>query len=46
MDTKRKGRVAITWRRLRRYPATLAGFAIFGFFLALAPICPPGGPHK
>jgi len=46
MDTKRKGRVAITWRRLRRYPATLAGFAIFGFFLLLALIGPLVAPYK
>jgi len=46
MDTKRKGRVAITWRRLRRYPATLAGFAIFGFFLLLALIGPLVAPFR
>ena len=46
MDTKRKGRVAITWRRLRRYPATLAGFAIFGFFLLLALIGPLVAPYR
>src|SRR5512139_600296 len=30
------GRLAVTWRRLRRYPATLAGFGIVGFFLLMA----------
>lgn len=29
-------RPALAWRRLRRYPATLAGFAIVGFFLLMA----------
>ena len=46
MDKKRKGRAAITWRRLRRYPATLAGFAIFGFFLLLALIGPLVAPYR
>jgi len=46
MDKKRTGRVAITWRRLRRYPATLAGFAIFGFFLLLALIGPLVAPYR
>jgi peptide/nickel transport system permease protein len=29
-------RLAVSWRRLRRYPATLIGIAIVGFFLFLA----------
>ena len=29
-------RLALTWRRLRRYPATLVGIAIVGFFLLMA----------
>ena len=46
MDKKQKGRANITWQRLRRYPATLAGFAIFGFFLLLALIGPLVAPYR
>jgi peptide/nickel transport system permease protein len=46
MDKKRNGQFAVTWRRLRRYPATLAGFAIFGFFLLLALIGPLVAPYR
>lgn len=31
-----KSRFAIKWRRLRRYPATLIGFSIVGFFFLMA----------
>ncbi len=34
------------WRRLRRYPATLAGFAIVGFFLVMALFGPLVAPYK
>jgi peptide/nickel transport system permease protein len=46
MDKKQRGRVAIGWRRLRRYPTTLAGLAIVGFFLLLALIGPLVAPYK
>jgi peptide/nickel transport system permease protein len=32
----RPSQILLTWRRLRRYPATLIGFTIVGFFLFLA----------
>jgi peptide/nickel transport system permease protein len=41
----RKGTVAVAWRRLRRYPATLAGFAIVAFFLLMAVIGPLVAPY-
>jgi peptide/nickel transport system permease protein len=46
MDKQRNGQVAVSWRRLRRYPATLAGFAIFALFLLLALIGPLVAPYK
>ena len=46
MDNKPRGRIAVTWRRLRRYPATLAGFAIVAFFLLLAVVGPLVAPYK
>ena len=33
---RQPGRAAVSWRRLRRYPATLIGFAVVGFFLLTA----------
>ncbi len=42
----RPGRLAVTWRRLRRYPATLLGFAIVGLFLLMAVIGPLVAPYK
>ncbi len=36
VPVRRPSRLALTWRRLRRYPATLIGIAIVGFFLFLA----------
>ncbi len=38
MATRKPERLAVIWRRLRRYPATLMGFAIVGLFLLLAVI--------
>ena len=35
-----------TWRRLRRYPATLAGFTIVGFFLLMALFGPLVAPYR
>ena len=40
------GRVAAGWRRLARYPATLGGFAVVAFFLALAVFGPLVAPYK
>ena len=36
LPVRRPSRLALSWRRLRRYPATLVGIAIVGFFLFLA----------
>lgn len=36
LPARRPSRLALTWRRLRRYPATVLGIAIVGFFLFLA----------
>ena len=36
LPVRRPSRLALSWRRLRRYPATLIGIAIVGFFLFLA----------
>ena len=36
----------LSWRRLRRYPATLAGFAIVAFFLVMALFGPLIAPYK
>ncbi len=36
MPVQNSVRLAVNWRRLRRYPATLMGFAIVGFFLLTA----------
>ena len=46
MAKKQGGRIAVGWRLLRRYPATMAGFAIVGFFLLLAVIGPLVVPYK
>jgi peptide/nickel transport system permease protein len=35
----------VTWRRLRRYPATVIGMAIVGFFLLMAVIGPWVAPY-
>jgi peptide/nickel transport system permease protein len=32
----RPSQIAVTWKRLKRYPTTLIGFAIVGFFLFMA----------
>ena len=40
------GGLSGTWRRLRRYPATLAGFAIVGFFLLMALFGPLVAPYR
>jgi peptide/nickel transport system permease protein len=40
------GRKRSTWRRLKRYPATLAGFAIVGFFLVTAVFGPFLAPYR
>ena len=42
----RKARRALAWRRLRRYPATLAGFAVVAFFLLMAVIGPLVAPYR
>lgn len=42
----RPTRVALAWRRIRRYPATLIGFGIVGFFVVMAiagPLVTPYG---
>jgi peptide/nickel transport system permease protein len=49
-DTVRKTarenrRLAAGWRRIRRYPATLIGFLIVGFFLLMAVIGPLVAPY-
>jgi peptide/nickel transport system permease protein len=47
-ENKKKGkrsRLAARWLRLRRYPATLIGFLIVGFFLLMAVIGPWVAPH-
>jgi peptide/nickel transport system permease protein len=49
-DTVRKTarenrRLAAGWRRVRRYPATLIGFLIVGFFLLMAVIGPLVAPY-
>jgi peptide/nickel transport system permease protein len=36
LTTAKPSRLTLQWRRLRRYPATLIGIAIVGFFLFLA----------
>lgn len=46
LTAKRSGQFAVTWRRLRRYPATLLGFTIVGVFLLIAisgPLIAPYG---
>ncbi len=43
---KKPGRLAATLRRLRRYPATLLGFAIVGLFILLAIVGPAIAPYK
>lgn len=43
---RKPGRLAVIWRRLRRYPATLLGFAIVGIFIVLAIIGPAVAPYK
>ena len=46
IKTVRKHRpLAARWRRLRRYPATLIGFFIVGFFLLMAVIGPLVAPY-
>lgn len=45
LKTKRAGQLAVTWRRLRRYPATLLGLTIVGFFLLMAVIGPLIAPY-
>ncbi|GAG25517.1 unnamed protein product, partial [marine sediment metagenome] len=46
ITTARKvSRVTAGWRRLRRYPATLVGFFIVGFFLLMAVIGPLVAPY-
>ena len=42
---RQPGRLGAVWRRLRRYPATLLGFAIVGFFLLMAIIGPLIAPY-
>jgi peptide/nickel transport system permease protein len=49
-DTVRKKarenrRLAAGWRRVRRYPATLIGFLIVGFFLLMAVVGPLVAPY-
>ena len=39
------GRLAVRWRRLSRYPATLIGFFIVGFFLLMAVVGPWIAPY-
>ena len=39
------GRLAARWRRLSRYPATLIGFFIVGFFLLMAVVGPWIAPY-
>lgn len=41
----RPSRLALEWRRLRRYPATVIGIAIVGFFLFLAVFGPAIAPY-
>lgn len=43
---KKPGRLAAALRRLRRYPATLLGFAIVGLFILLAIVGPAIAPYK
>ncbi|MBN1835887.1 MAG: ABC transporter permease [Spirochaetales bacterium] len=40
------GPLATLWRRLRRYPATLAGFLVVGFFLVMAAAGPLVAPYR
>jgi peptide/nickel transport system permease protein len=40
------GRKLSTWRKLRRYPATIAGFAIVGFFLVTSLFGPFLAPYR
>jgi peptide/nickel transport system permease protein len=42
----RTRRPAGAWRRLGRYPATLAGFTVVGFFLLMAVFGPLVAPYK
>ena len=42
---KKRRPLAARWRRLRRYPATLIGFFIVGFFLLMALIGPLVAPY-
>lgn len=43
---RKPSRLATSWRRLRRYPATLLGFTIVGIFVLLAIIGPTIAPYK
>lgn len=43
---RKPNRLVATWRRLRRYPATLLGFAIVGFFLLMAIFGPLVAPYE
>ncbi len=42
---KNINRLRVRWRRLKRYPATLVGFTIVGFFLLMAFIGPLVAPY-
>ncbi len=42
----RPPQIAVTWRRLRRYPTTIIGFAIVGFFLLMAILGEWVAPYK
>lgn len=44
-NSRKRGRLVARWRRLRRYPATLIGFTIVGFFLLMAVIGPWVAPY-
>lgn len=45
LPARSPARSALTWRRLRRYPATLIGIAIVGLFLFLAAFGPAVAPY-
>lgn len=42
---RRPSRIALAWRRLRRYPATILGLVIVGFFVLTAVLGPLVAPY-
>ncbi len=45
LPARRPSRLALAWRRVRRYPATVIGMTIVGFFLFLAVFGPMIAPY-